>query len=110
MSTRIDRAKAFGLAGAVILVGALSNCGRKVEVPVADRYPAPWRTELNLDLNIALNKAGVSGCGQYQFRPSATDPGEYLVHCTRDGTNWTAYFVWLPSGKVSGPYTPSIAP
>ena len=69
-------------------------------------YPGPWRESGNADLKGVLDKNKVKDCEKYRYRQRVGGgSGEYLVHCTRDGTNWTAqYLVWLASGSVRGPY------
>jgi len=108
---------AIGLFVAVVLaVGSIDSGGSgdssgskeasKRELSMAERYPGPWRTDFNLDITKALAQNNVRGCGEYKYRPSAVNRGEYLVNCTSDGRYWSSYLVWVPLNKVMGPYTP----
>ncbi len=63
---------------------------------------------MNVDISRTLVKNNVGGCGQYMFRASAFDRDEYMVHCSRDGSTWTAYIVWPSINKVQGPLQPSL--
>ncbi|MDA7088939.1 hypothetical protein PH586_21390 [Pseudomonas sp. SA3-5] len=71
---------------------------------VAERYPGPWEYEFNFEMTRALTKAEVGSCGHFKYRASSMDRGEYLVYCTSDSENWTAYMVWPNIEKVLGPY------
>jgi len=70
------------------------------------QYPGPWRDTAHADIAAAFAKAKVKGCEKFRYRQrSGGGSGEFLVHCTTDGTSWVAqYFVWLASGTVRGPY------
>ena len=70
------------------------------------QYPGPWRATANAGISAALAKAKARDCEKYRYRQrSGGGSGEYLVHCTTDGTNWLAqYFVWLATGTVRGPF------
>ena len=74
---------------------------------LSERYPSPWRTDGNLDIMKALSGAKARDCGEFKYRASAFDRGEYFVHCSRDGANWSSYMVWISSGKVMGPNKPA---
>lgn len=71
---------------------------------IAERYPGPWEYEFNFEITKALTKAEVGSCGHFKYRASSMDKGEYLVYCTSDSKNWTAYMVWPNIEKVLGPY------
>lgn len=95
-------------AGALLVVVAcnqIAGVGSK-PVSMAERFPGPWRTEPNIDVGRALAGSGVRGCGEYKYRASTTTGGEFLVHCSADGVSWSAYFVYIHSGKAMGPYEP----
>ena len=70
------------------------------------QYPGPWRDAAHPDLKAALAKANTKGCEKFRYRQrTGGGSGEFLVHCTTDGTSWVAqYFVWLTSGTVRGPF------
>mgnify|MGYP007022264338 CR=1 FL=1 len=101
---------------ALILVGAqfaLIGCGKsdpppspKPELTLAERYPGPWVSDVDLAITRALIRNNVSGCGQYKYRSSSQNSGEYLVYCSRDGETWTAYIVWPNVEKAMGPLAP----
>ena len=71
---------------------------------VAERYPGPWEYEFNFGITKALTKAEAGSCGHFKYRASSMNKGEYLVYCTSDSKNWTAYMVWPNIEKVLGPY------
>jgi hypothetical protein len=78
----------------------------------ADTYPGAWSDAPNSGIQQALIKNGARGCGEYWYKAAASSPNEYLVYCTRDGKNWTAYLVWTSAGKIMGPnqISPDIRP
>jgi hypothetical protein len=85
-------------------VGICSGGGR--EPTVAERYPGPWQTGFHPEITKTLAAKDVRGCGEYKFRPSRRDWGEYLVYCTADGKRWTAYVVWPSIKNIQGPLQP----
>jgi len=76
------------------------------ELSLSERYPGPWREEFNPSITKALAAKRVGGCGQYKYRKSTKDGEEYLVYCTADGRNWSAYLVWPAIEEVTGPHLP----
>lgn len=96
---------------ALVLIGflAAASCGKSRDIPLSERYPGPWREDFNMGITKALASKEVRGCGQYKYRESRNDRGEYLVYCTRDGNNWTAYLVWENTGDVTGPHTSDLS-
>ena len=76
----------------------------KSELSLNDRYPSPWRSDTDINISRAIVTNNIGSCGQYKYRESKFDKGEYLVHCTSDGINWIAYFVWAKIGRVTGPH------
>ena len=70
------------------------------------QYPGPWHDTAKADINAAFAKAKIKGCEKFRYRQRVGGgSGEFLVHCTTDGTSWVAqYFVWLASGTIKGPY------
>ena len=68
----------------------------------AQRYPAPW-VEVTQEIRDVLDRNQVLACGQAMGRQSSSDPGEFLLYCTRDEERWTRWRVWPASHKVSGP-------
>jgi len=91
---------------ALALPLALMGCGESQPLPLAQRYPGPWHDDLHIGISRALVKNKIRGCGEYKYRPSIKDSGEYLVHCSADGARWSAYIVWEHSGAVTGPHAP----
>ena len=69
-----------------------------------ERYPAPWQEEFNIEISKTLVSHNVRGCGEYKYRESSRNRGEYLVRCTNDGKNWHTYVVWIYANKILGPY------
>lgn len=90
----------------ILCLVALAGCGESREISLSERYPGPWREDFNMGITKTLASNNVGGCGQYKYRESIKDRGEYLVYCTRDGSNWVAYLVWPNIGKLTGPHTP----
>ena len=66
-------------------------------------YPEPWERELSVGISKALAKHNVLGCGEYAYRKSIESRSEYLLLCSRTGTEWVAYLVWPALGEVTGP-------
>lgn len=93
------------VVGHTLLFVGLAGCAPS-DIPLNVRYPGPWREDFNLNISKALGAKSVSGCGQYKFRESSRDSGEYLVYCTRDGASWVSYVVWTKTGAVLGPNSP----
>ena len=89
----------------VLALVGLCSCGS--EPPPSQRYPGPWiDVTTNLDLMRTLDANQVRGCGEMMGKVAKGTEGkhaEYLLYCTRDGTNWAAWLVWPAIGKVSGP-------
>lgn len=73
---------------------------------VASKYESTWRTDFNLDITKALAAKDIAGCGEYKYKASLEQRREYIVYCTADGENWTAYLVWTGINEVMGPYPP----
>lgn len=69
----------------------------------AERYPGPWSETPSLPIVRALVGKQIRGCGEFKHRESALNRGEFLVYCTRDGSNWVSYIVWDRTGEVLGP-------
>ena len=86
---------------------ALSICcalmGCSPEPTMSGRYPGPWIEDFNIDITKVLMANNVRTCGQYKYRKSSRDEGEYLVYCTTNGMRWSAFTVWVPIGNVMGP-------
>jgi len=76
------------------------------ELSLNERYPGPWREGFNLSITKALAAKRIGGCGQYKYRKSAKDGEEYLVYCTSDGRNWSAYLVSPATEEITGPHLP----
>jgi hypothetical protein len=94
----------------LIFIIALSACNQdsayqpSSHTPtLAERYPGPWHEEFNADIARALAAKSITGCGQFKFKASSQDSGEYVVYCTRDGESWVAYLVWTKVNEVIGP-------
>jgi hypothetical protein len=85
----------------VVLATGLQACSSN-NLTLNERYPGPWRESFNMGITKALAGKHVRGCGDYKYRESKTDRGEYLVYCN-DGTTSMAYIVWPNTGGVIGP-------
>ncbi|MFZ3585570.1 hypothetical protein ACOI1H_26245, partial [Loktanella sp. DJP18] len=79
---------------------------------VAEEYFGAWRSDAPTNLVQTLISNNVRGCGEFHYKPSSQNSGEYLVYCTPDGHTWTAYLVWPNVHRISGPAEPesSIVP
>lgn len=94
------------IAIAVVVLIAVSSCDTSSEMTLKQRYPGNWSEDFNIGISKALAENNTAGCGQYKYKESTQNSGEYLVRCTRDGENWVSYIVWDQIKKVMGPYTP----
>ncbi|CAB5720004.1 Uncharacterised protein [Delftia tsuruhatensis] len=92
-----------------IVAGVMAAAAAHADMTLQERYPGPWRDDFNLPISKALAQNSVRGCGEFKYRPSSRDKGEFLVYCTRDGKSWVAYLVWAPIAKVTGPHQVSAA-
>ena len=107
MQERAQEAKKAQEAEKHLLEGtAQENSDGSLTPDMEKQYPGPWRDTANADITAAFAKAKIKGCEKYRYRQrSGGGSGEFLVHCSTDGTSWVAqYFVWLASGTVRGPY------
>lgn len=89
-----------------LLAAAMSPALAAAGDSIATQYPGPWVYEFNTPITRALVAANVSGCGIYRYRVSRESSSEFLVYCSSDNENWTAYLVWPNLEKVLGPYPP----
>lgn len=79
---------------------------------ISQDYLGKWRSDANSDIIRTLMSHSVRGCGEFYYKPSTWNNGEYLVYCTRDGETWSAYLVWPNIDRINGPSMPepSISP
>lgn len=106
----------FGLFFALIAYWSgswLFFTDKETEIPrqiprqeLADDYLGPWRSNAPSNIIRTLISNNVRGCGEFQYKPSDRNSGEYLVYCTPDGRNWAAYIVWPNIDRISGPAHP----
>lgn len=86
--------KIFGTA----LIVLLSACAKSTT------YPGEWRSSgpASDKIAITLGQNSTSGCGEFYYKLAngEQDPGEALVYCTRDGSNWDSYLVFYKIGNV----------
>ncbi len=71
----------------LILIITFASCSTQ-DPTFEERYPMPWTSpEGNtlLQISKALLKNNISGCGEYHYRKSTADRGEYLIACSSDG-------------------------
>jgi hypothetical protein len=73
----------------------------------AQQYATAWQSGPHQGIMQALANHHATGCGEFYYRAATHSSTEFLVHCTADGTHWTAYLVWPAIGKVIGPNKPS---
>lgn len=87
-----------GITFAVLISGDESEQAPAAAVSMAERYPAPWRSDYRADIQRALSAAGAGAC-LFHYRASATSPGEFLAYCP----GGRAYLVWPEIGRAMGP-------
>jgi len=88
---------------ALLTLLVVTGCGKTADIPISQRYPGPWHDTFNKEITMALGKNNIGRCGEYKYRESSQDKGEYLVLCSSDGTKWVGYLVWPLTGAVTGP-------
>lgn len=86
------------------LTVALSPLMAAAASSLATDYPGPWQQGPAPDIHRTLLKHAVPGCGEYAWRQRANGSPEYLVYCTRDGRDWTAWLAFTAAERVMGPY------
>jgi len=81
-------------------------CTPAKEPTMLERYPGPWKEDINVPIikTLAFNK--VRTCATLKYRESAQHKGEFFVYCSVDGSLWTAYIVWPNTERLMGPYPP----
>nr|TFG52613.1 MAG: hypothetical protein E4H34_04765 [Hyphomicrobiales bacterium] len=86
-------ARISGALALVVISPLLAGC----DPSPSDRFPGPWVEERSMAINRVLGSQNISGCENLVYRPSDVsngplDPrGDFLVYCSADGANWTAY-------------------
>jgi len=70
----------------------------------ARQYESQWHPEFHKGITQTLAENGIRGCGEYKYKASLKHDNEYVVYCTSDGKNWSAYLVWTSIKKVTGPH------
>lgn len=91
----------------VLLISAIlviSSPAKSQNISLSERYPEPWQEDVSISITKTLASQQIRGCGEYKYRESSRNKGEYLVHCTNDGKKWVAYLVWTKIGKITGPH------
>lgn len=102
----------FGLVAFFFLVWISSlfsgNKGASdtAQLEPSQQYLGTWQDKPSRGLSSALAAHKATGCSEFYWRESTVTRGEFLVFCTRDGRQWTAYLVWPNIGKATGPLTP----
>lgn len=89
---------------AICFAVLLAGCDERK--PFAERYPGPWKNEPKIELVKLLVAQQARGCGEFWWRTRDGETGqfaEYLVYCTQDGKEWTAWLLWPGSNRASGP-------
>jgi hypothetical protein len=87
------------LLGLTCLLGA-SDAQPKLSP--SEQFPGPW-LEVTREIRDVLALNEVFACSQAVGRQSSSDPGEYLLCCTRDEKQWTSWRVQPAARKVCGP-------
>lgn len=92
---------------ALLIVGMLATLiprgSPSGTAPVAGRFPGAWSTAPDSAISAVIVGNGITGCGEYRHKQDGARSGEYLVQCSRDGSNWRSYLVWPAIGKATGP-------
>ena len=73
---------------------------------ITEEYPGGWKSDAPGNIIQTLIANNVRGCGEFHYKQSSWNIGEYLVYCTSDGKNWAAYLVWPNVERISGPAHP----
>lgn len=71
------------------------------------QYGGSWKSNFHQGITKALMSHNARDCGEYHYKESVSSANEFVVYCTRDGKNWSAYLVWPQNGDVMGPYQTS---
>jgi hypothetical protein len=83
----------LGALALVTILPLLTGC----DPSPSDRFPEPWVRERSMAIDRVLGNHNISGCENLAYRPSDAssgplDPrGDFLVYCSPNGSNWTAY-------------------
>ena len=112
MLERFNKAAArnLGALAFVALPVSLAGC----EPSPDEIYPGPWVEQRSPAIDRVLNDHNVSDCDNLVYRPSnlsrgPLDPrGDFLVYCSGDGANWTAYVAspgLARDRSLTGPFT-----
>lgn len=86
-------ARNLGALAYIALPFVLAGCDPSPD----ELYPPPWVQERSAAIDRVLSDHNVTDCQNLAYRPSnlssgPLDPrGEFLVYCSADGRNWTAY-------------------
>jgi hypothetical protein len=83
----------------------LAGCAAE-ERTIAEQFSGPWQEYAKPDLVQLLISKDATGCGEFYWKAKdgkVDEFAEYLVYCTRDGVEWTAWMLWPGSGGASGP-------
>jgi hypothetical protein len=88
----------------------LSSCSHPPTT--AERFTGPW-LKGSPQVMMLLLKHQAEGCGKVYMKVAKNSPADpafkdYLLYCTDDGKNWTAWEVWPGSDQVLGPGAPVV--
>jgi hypothetical protein len=81
-------------------VPALAPTAPVVSVSQTERYPGPWVEDLHVGIARALVANNIGGCAYLKYKKSTQDSENYLTQCSRDGTHWRSYVVWVNLNEV----------
>ena len=95
---------AFCIAG--VIAGGCTKEADPVD-PIETRYLGDWQPGASMEISRTLASNKISGCRNYQFKPSVIDQDEFLVRCARDGHESQSYIVWTRFDRVKGPLQPN---
>lgn len=70
-----------------------------------ERFPGSWSEDMHPGITRSLIGSHIRDCGQYKWKAGKEGSGEFLVHCTADGTHWRAYLVRPSLEMAQGPYS-----
>ncbi len=94
----LPEAAKFRVRGFVLVLWTfvIAGCDQSPD----DRYPDPWIEQPSPGITRVLTDNGVENCSNVVYRPSSAstgplDPnGEFLVYCSSDGVNWSAWIAF----------------
>lgn len=79
------------------LIGLLALAGTST---AQSEFPGKWQQGFHAGISKALAKHQIRGCPELRYKESKSQSGVFMVECSEDGKDWTAYRVNVSSLKV----------